>query len=203
MGLAVVHGIVSSLKGGIRVDSKEGAGTVFHIALPLLETAEEHAEQQSRPLPRGTENVIFVDDEPEIVKLYGEILRSLGYRPLACGSAPEALAAFQSAPARFAALVTDQVMPEMSGTELALKVHAIRPELPVILCTGFSEAFTPDRARMLGIRAVLMKPVPLEQLAENLRRAIDSAGRPIPPMTAPPSAQRGSVKPAVLSALGA
>ena len=138
MGLAVVHGIVSSLKGTITVESSPEVGSTFHVILPTIEEPAEAAEEEQEPLPVGNESVLFVDDEPDIVKMEAQMLSALGYKSTVTSRSLEALGFFEESPNRFDIVITDQVMPGMTGSELAKELLRIRPDLPVILCTGFS-----------------------------------------------------------------
>jgi len=172
MGLSVVHGIVSSLKGTITVDTEPGKGSTFHVVLPTVEQTAEAAPAVHAPLPSGTECVLLVDDEVEIVRMGAHMLASLGFQPVVANDGEEALRLFELNPDQFDIVITDQVMPRMTGTELTRKLLEVRPDLPVILCTGFSEALTPEQARETGVREFMMKPIGMRQLAEAIRRAL-------------------------------
>jgi PAS domain S-box-containing protein len=173
MGLAVVHGIITSLKGTITVESEVGKGSVFHIVLPLLEQAMENPTAVSGTLPSGTECVLFVDDENDIVQMASHMLISLGYTPVLCTQSLEALQTFRENPGRFDIVITDQIMPAMVGTDMAREMIRLRPDIPIILCTGFSKTVTPQEAQEAGIREFLMKPIILRQLADAIRRVLD------------------------------
>lgn len=182
MGLAVVHGIVSSLKGAISVESKLGVGSVFHVVLPLVERLQADEEESAAPMPTGRETILFVDDERDIVKMQTHMLTTLGYNPVMANSAEEALRLFALNPDRFDLIITDQVMPGMSGTELAKAILGIRPNMPIILSTGFSDVVTPEQARALGVREFMLKPVVMRHMAETIRRALSTTA---PAPTAP------------------
>jgi PAS domain S-box-containing protein len=175
MGLSVVHGIVTALKGLIAVESEPGKGTTFRLFFPRLEEAPAPAEEAAQAVPGGTERVLFVDDEPNIAQLMQELLTSLGYRATVFTSSPEALQAFRADPGAFDLVITDQLMPQLNGSELAREVTRLRPGLPVILCTGFSRTLSQEEAEAVGITEHIMKPVVVRQLAEALRRALDGA----------------------------
>jgi DNA-binding NtrC family response regulator len=184
MGLAVVHGIVSSLKGATTVDSAPGEGSTFHVVLPVVEIDEEQTEEDFAPVPKGNECVLFVDDEKDILKMEAHMLTSLGYEPVVAGSGDEALKIFTLNPDRFDILITDQVMPGLTGVELAKAVLEIRPELPIILCSGFSEAVSPQEAKAAGIREFMLKPIAMRTMAQAIRKVL---GMP------PPSRKPGAV----------
>ncbi len=173
MGLAVVHGIVKSHGGAITVHSQPGQGTVFHVYFPLVVIDEKPAGYEAADLPRGTEQILLVDDEEVLVNLGRQMLELLGYQVECRTSSVEALEAFRSNPDHFDLLITDMTMPNMSGERLAQKILAIKPDLPVLLCTGFSESITPEKAAGVGIKALLMKPLALFQLAQVIRTTLD------------------------------
>ena len=174
MGLAVVHGIITALRGTITVESELGKGSVFHVILPLLEQAAEQVSAPTEPIPRGTETVLFVDDEADIVNMAEQMLKSLGYTPVTCLRSQDALTLFHESPDRFDLLVTDQVMPVLTGMELVREIHLIRPDLPALLCTGFSRTASDQELLDGGISEILMKPIVLRQLAETMRRVLSS-----------------------------
>lgn len=173
MGLAVVHGIVSSHGGAVLVESKSGAGSTFHTYLPrITDTVEENAAPDES-LPGGDERILFVDDEESVVHFGESFLPRLGYHAVFCQNAREAIKTFEQDPGAFDLVITDQVMPKMTGLELAEILHAARPELPIILFTGFSEHVTERQARKVGVRELVLKPVIPIQLAKVIRRALD------------------------------
>ncbi|MCE5265346.1 MAG: PAS domain S-box protein [Deltaproteobacteria bacterium] len=174
MGLSVVHGIVQSCHGAITVRSEVGKGAEFQIYFPLLiDTAGEEGEAAPSPIARGKERILFVDDEEQLVNLGKVMLTSLGYQVVGQTDSAEALRLFRAQPDRFDLVITDLTMPNLTGVELAQELLSIRPDLPVILCSGFSETVTPQTARSLGIREFVMKPVALDTLAKTVRRTLD------------------------------
>ena len=180
LGLAVVHGIVNSHGGTIDVSSQQGQGTTVRIFLPVIEPAGNDSGGNDSPLPRGGERVLFVDDEQALADVARQMLERLGYRVTPRTSSVEAFEAFRADPDRFDLVITDQTMPNMTGMELAREIHAIRPDMPIILCTGFSEKIPGKSAPEMGIRDFLFKPIALRNFADTIRRVMDSH-RPGPP----------------------
>jgi len=171
----VVHGIISTLQGIITVESEVDKGSTFHLFLPLIEQAAEQVTTSSDPLPRGTETIMFVDDEPGIVAMANQMLTSLGYQVTTASRAKDALAIFKQEPKRFDLIITDQIMPGITGMEMIREMHAIRRDLPALLCTGFSKTVSDQDLLAEGIHEILMKPIVLRQTAEAIRNALDGA----------------------------
>ena len=174
LGLAVVYGIVQDRHGGITVESEEGRGTTFTVYLPASDAESVEAKrEQTRELPRGTERVLFVDDEPMIMKLGQRMLEKQGYIVQTRASGTDALECFKQDPSRFDLVVTDMTMPGMRGDRLAEEIMAIRPDIPVILSTGYSKQISNEKAREMGIRAFVMKPLTQHELANTVREVLD------------------------------
>ncbi len=174
MGLSVVHGIVKSYNGAITVESKVGEGTTFHIYLPLLMETEGKPEVEAAVrIVGGKECILFVDDEDNLVQLGKGMLSGLGYEVIGRTSSTEALELFRARPNRFDLVITDMTMPNMTGIELVREIMRIRPGVPVVLCTGFSEAITPEKAKAMGVKEFIMKPIIRRQIAAAIRRAIN------------------------------
>jgi signal transduction histidine kinase/ActR/RegA family two-component response regulator len=173
MGLAVVHGIVTALKGAISVETAPGKGATFHVVLPLMDRPEAEQPQQPSALPSGTECVLFVDDDVDIGNMASRMLQTLGYQPVVSSRSEDALWLFRENPDQFAVVILDQVMPRMTGLELAGQMRGVRPGVPVILCTGYGDATLRQQAEEAGIREVVSKPVVMRHLAEAIRRVLD------------------------------
>jgi PAS domain S-box-containing protein len=176
LGLALVHGIVKLCAGGITVASEPGRGTTFEVFFPVMRTEELMEPEVVGDMPRGKESILVVDDEEDIVVAAKILLEQLGYRVTAFTASREALEAFRAQPDGFDLVLADQTMPHLSGLELAGELLKMRPGLPIIIWTGYSETLTPEKARALGFRELLAKPLVPRQLAESVRRKLD-AGR--------------------------
>ncbi|MEA3359551.1 MAG: PAS domain S-box protein [Thermodesulfobacteriota bacterium] len=173
MGLSVVHGIVKDHGGDIRVYSEPGKGTAFHVYLPVIETgAVERKIIPAGPAPTGTERILLVDDEETIVYMTQQILESLGYHVTPRTSSVEALEAFRARPDDFDLIITDMTMPNMTGAELAHRLLEIRSDIPIILCTGFSELMEENKAKEIGIREYVMKPIVRDEIARTVRKVL-------------------------------
>jgi len=175
VGLSVVHGIVKNHGGDIRVYSEPGKGSTFHIFFPVLSLEPVSVVSEiADPLPLGTESVMLVEDEDYILQMEQTILDRLGYRVLAYSKSKDALEAFQKSNREIDLVITDMTMPKMTGADLARELLAIRSDIPIILCTGYSEIMDGETAKAIGIREYIMKPLVLRDFARTIRNVLDN-----------------------------
>lgn len=174
LGLSVIHGIIKNHRGDITVSSSPGKGTVFKVYLPVIEEGDVQTEMEPvNGAQKGTERILLVDDEEQIVSMERQMLENLGYKVTARTDSTEALAEFSKQPQDFDLVITDMTMPHMSGDELAQKLLDVKPDIPVILCTGFNEDITEEKALDMGIQKFVMKPVIKNDLATTIRSVLD------------------------------
>ena len=174
LGLSVIHGIIKNHRGDITVKSTPGKGTVFQVYLPLIEDLDLAAElEPADGVTKGEERILLVDDEEQIVAMERQILENLGYRVTARTDSQEALKVFAQHPQNFDLVITDMTMPYMTGDQLAQKMLDIEPDIPVILCTGFNELITEEKALAMGIQKFVMKPIVKHDLATTIRSVLD------------------------------
>ncbi|MEN8257925.1 MAG: PAS domain S-box protein [Thermodesulfobacteriota bacterium] len=175
LGLSVARGIIKQCQGEITVTSEPGQGTTFHVYLPVQE-GKAHYEQPviEEALPGKSERLLLVDDEELIITIHKLLLDDLGYQVTTTSSSLNALKIFKENPNAFDLVLTDMTMPEKNGTDLAKEMLEIRPDIPIILCTGHSESTNEERAKAIGIRKFLLKPVAFNTLAKALREMLDS-----------------------------
>lgn len=173
LGLAVVHGIVKSHQGAVSVYTEPGKGTTFHVYLPRAAGASMSCEEKTDVIRGGTERILFVDDEEFLVDIWQKSLQRLGYQVVGVTSSLEALELFRILPDNFDIVMTDYTMPQKTGAELAEQMIAIRPDIPIALCTGLRENITVTKMKDIGIRSFLMKPLELKSTALEIRRLLD------------------------------
>ena len=178
MGLSVVHGIVKSHGGAISLTSAPRQGSAFTVLFPRLERETISLDEEDKPLPRGEGNILFVDDEEFLVDLAQQMLKRLGYEVTACTDPVDALTLFRKNPKPFDLVITDLTMPKMSGEQVVRELTAIRPEIPIILCTGFSQHMTREKMRQIGVNNFLRKPLVIRDLAEAIARVLKT-GAPV------------------------
>ncbi len=174
LGLSVVHGIVKQSGGYITVESEPDKGSVFSVYFPKVPEEPESDATSDDEVPTGSERILFVDDEEALVEMGEDILAELGYDVTSRLSSRDALDLFRLDPSRFDLVITDQTMPEMTGVELAKEILAIRTDMPVVMCTGFSHAVDADTAKAAGIRAFAMKPLTKKEIAKTIRKVLDA-----------------------------
>ncbi|MDH3393266.1 MAG: response regulator, partial [Desulfobulbaceae bacterium] len=175
MGLAVIHGIVKELGGIIKVESKAKEGASFHVFLPAAPRDDQEASTSAPKSPprNGNERILVVDDEEDISFMLKGGLERFGYRVSARTNSAEALAEFASSPNDFNLIITDQTMPDMTGTAMAKEVLKLRPDMPIILYSGYSDLVAGKAAKDIGIRKFLLKPIDSKTMAEHIRKILD------------------------------
>ena len=182
LGLAVVHGVMVDLGGAIDVHSTPGQGACFELYFPCVDGVPDEARPVDDTAPPGCgQTVLLVDDEPGLVELAEELLAGLGYEPVGFASSVQALAEFQRDPDRFDLVLTDEVMPEMTGTALAQAVHAVRPDLPVVLASGYGGPQLAARAAGAGVTVLLRKPLVRAELARAMAQALGACALRLQP----------------------
>lgn len=174
MGLAMVKGTIETYKGDIRVESTPGNNTVFIIRLPVATGRSQEEQEQAEPVYSGAERVLFVDDEPPLARMGHRMLKNLGYAAEMRTSSIEALELFREKPDDFDLVITDMTMPTMTGDVFTIELRKIRKDIPVILCTGYSNKINEDRVRDTGIDAFVYKPFTKPELAKTIREVFDA-----------------------------
>jgi len=174
LGLSVVQGIVKNCNGDIHIDSEPGKRTEIQVYLPIIDRkVDDIRTDRSTPIIGGTEDILLVDDEEIIVKMEQQMLERLGYQVTIRTGSLDALEAFKANPDSFDLVITDMTMPNMTGVQLTKEIKRIRPDIPVILCTGFSYQINDEKSKTLGIQGFVMKPVVMKEIAETIRMVLD------------------------------
>lgn len=174
MGLSVVHGIVKSLKGGIQVSTELHKGTEIHVYFPVAAPlASDLKPQPKETIPGGAERILLVDDEETIVDIERQMLERMGYQVATFTSSKDALTQFQADPGAFDLVISDLNMPTLRGDQLAAEIIKIRPGIPILMCTGFSDKITEEKAAARGIKDFLMKPVVMTDLGKKIREVLE------------------------------
>ena len=175
LGLSVIHGIIKNHGGDITVASQPGKGTTFIVYLPVIDGIDIEMEPIEEPAAtHGHERILLIDDEKQIIDIEQQILERLGYKVTPKTDSEEALEEFAALPDKFDLVITDMTMPKMTGDQLARKMMDIKPDIPVILCTGFNETITEEKALAMGIDRFVMKPIVKDELASTIRTVLDT-----------------------------
>jgi CheY-like chemotaxis protein len=179
LGLSVVRGIILDHGGFVRVESEQEKGSRFYVYLPVYsgEEFENQEEKVYTDIPGGNERLLIIDDEHVIAEMIRLLFQKLGYFIRTAPGGPEALEIFKNSPDEFDLIITDQVMPGMTGLELTEEIKKIRQDIPVILCTGYSDIADPVKAKEIGVAEFLSKPVMTEDLAASIRRVLDGVNK--------------------------
>ncbi|MBU2455799.1 MAG: response regulator, partial [Proteobacteria bacterium] len=172
LGLSVVHGIVSKCNGAITVNSQIGKGSVFNIYLPAFDTPNIVSTFQEQICKGNNEHILFIDDEVFQTEMAEQLLQRLGYRVMTSNDSIDALNLFLNEKDTIDLVITDMVMPKMTGKTLAEKMLKIKPGLPIILCSGYSDDIDVNRIKKIGITQYLMKPIDMKTLAKAVNAAL-------------------------------
>lgn len=174
MGLSIIHGIVSSMKGFVTCENKPEYGAIFRVFIPAVEKQAVTAAQPDAAVAHGKERILFIDDEEILAEMGRIMLERLGYKVTVRSSSIDALTTFQNQPDQFDAIITDQTMPGITGFDMARRMLQLRPDIPIILCTGYSNLITEEQIRKAGIKGFLMKPMSKKDVAQLLRKVLDN-----------------------------
>jgi CheY-like chemotaxis protein len=175
MGLSVVHGIVKSHGGVTSVNSEPGKGATFQVFIPSIESEVKPQIEAFEDVTAENARILFVDDETELVDMVKQLLEHKGYQVESKTSAAEALEVFRARPDEFDLVITDMTMPHMTGEKFAIELMAIRPDIPIILCTGYNEMISAEKAKALGIKEFVMKPIIMREMARTIQKVLDKS----------------------------
>ena len=180
LGLAAVKGIINNCKGDVRIRSAPGQGTRVDVYLPIVEmdAAEQHGGD-IRPIRGGAERILLVDDEEGVARMMKVMLKRLGYSVTAQTNCLDSLRVFRNNPASFDLVISDMTMPNMNGLQFADKIRNIRPEIPIIICTGFSDQINEEKCQALGIQGLVKKPVITQEMATAIRAVLEDPNQPV------------------------
>ena len=173
LGLSIVMGMMEGYGGKITLDSVVGKGTTFHLYFPASKEKSAEVNEQSERIPEGSERILFVDDEEMYAEMGDAMISHLGYMVTMKTDSREALEVFKSNPTNYDLIITDQIMPEYSGEELVKEIRSIRPNMPIILCTGYSTQMDEKKAKSLGINEFAYKPIVKKDIAKLIRKVLD------------------------------
>jgi CheY-like chemotaxis protein len=173
IGLSVVYGIVKEYGGTVLVQSALGVGSTFSVYLPAIEHGQEIKTELTDLIPGGSESILFIDDESVLAEMGQNILEGLGYTVVSSTNSIDALEMFRTHPHQFDLVITDMTMPGLTGKGLAEELMKIRPDIPIMLCTGYSDLITEEEARNLGITEFIMKPISLREFSQAVRKALN------------------------------
>ncbi len=175
MGLAIIHGIVSDCGGTITVESEPGKGSTFHVYFPVFETEALPGTATTEDIPGGKERILYIDDEELLAEMGRDMLERLGYHVTVRRSSIEALETFRNTPEEFDLVITDQTMPGITGSDLSRRMMQIRPDIPIILCTGYSDLIDERSAKTIGVKEFALKPITKEVIARLIRKSLDTS----------------------------
>ena len=173
MGLSIIHGILRECGGTISVESRLGKGSTFRVHFPVVGTTDMQEIEEDKNIPSGNENILFIDDEKLISEVGTEMLQRLGYKVTAKRSSIEALKTFKNNPKKFDLVITDQTMPNLSGSDLSRQMIQIKPDIPIILCTGYSDSINEYQAKVIGVKEFALKPITRNEIAKLIRKVLD------------------------------
>ncbi len=168
----MIHGIVKSYGGTILLDTEIGKGTTVHVLIPIVAADAVPEDRETEQNPIGTENILLIDDEEVLADMGKIMLERLGYKVTSCTDSREALRIFQNQPNHFDLIITDQTMPKITGSDLAKQMLQLRPDIPIILCTGYSSIISKGYTKSIGIKAFILKPFSRKDIAQLIKKVL-------------------------------